>query len=131
MSAEEYVGTAGEASWQSVIIEAAGYYGWSVLLNIPDEGLGALGDLIERGRKGKILNFPIRGLLKLLGAISGWPDLTLGHPAQHRLIFIEVKTNDGVVRKNQKEMIALLQSCGQDVYVLRPRNKDALDGILK
>jgi VRR-NUC domain-containing protein len=130
MSAAQYAATISEEQWQDVLVEMAGYYGWTVLMSIPDYGLAALGSLINRGKKGLISRFPLKGLLTLLAAISGWPDLTLGHTGHKRLLFIEVKAAGGTVRPNQKRVIALLQSCGQDVYVWKPADHDEANIIL-
>lgn len=131
MSAAEYrerVG--GEDAWQQDVKGIAAAAGWTVLMEIPDYGLSGLGALINRAKKGQIPRFPMKALLTLLGAISGWPDLTLGHTGKRRILFIEVKTNTGTVRPNQKAMIALLQSCGQDVTVARPRDEARLRSLL-
>jgi hypothetical protein len=129
MGADAYKDSVSEAQWQATLVEQAGYYGWVVLLSIPDSGLAALGHIIQRIKKGQAQG-PLRGLLALLAAISGWPDLTLGHPHLHRTICVEVKTNTGTVRANQKAMLSLLPRCGIPSYVWRPKDGDEVERVL-
>lgn len=48
----------------------------------------------------------------------GFPDLVLAKPG--RLIFVEVKTESGVVEPDQHWWINVLRSSGQEVYVWKP-----------
>ncbi len=126
MSAAQYRGEGTESEWRSTVKDAALHLGWVVALELPDAGLGALHALANNPRK------PRRSLIPFLAAISGWPDLTLGHPGRGELIFVELKTTTGRVRPNQGEMIALLRSCGARVYVWRtgdPEMLSVLSGV--
>lgn len=53
-------------------------------------------------------------------SVPGYPDLTLVHPSQGRLIFAELKTSRGRLTKDQKAWIADLEAAGQEVHVWRP-----------
>jgi hypothetical protein len=131
MSAESYRGLMSEAEWQRVIVEQAAYFGWTVLMEIPDVGLAGIGALIGRAKRGEIPRFPLKALLLLLTSISGWPDLTLGHEFFGRTICVEVKTQTGVVRPNQKAVLALLPKCGIPSYVWRPEDADEVERVLR
>lgn len=131
MSAADYRGEQSEAEWQRVIVDQAKHYGWVVLMEIPDHGLAALGALIARGKRGEISRFPLKGLLVLLAAISGWPDLTLGNPELRRTICVEVKTQTGTVRPNQKAVLAILPRCGIPSYVWRPEDANEVSEVLR
>lgn len=131
ISAEQYRGLMSEAEWQHAIVEQAKFYGWVVLMEIPDVGLAGLGALISRGKRGEIVRFPLRALMALLSAISGWPDLTLGNPEMGRTICVEVKTQTGTVRPNQKAVLALLPTCGLPSYVWRPEDAEEVGRVLR
>jgi hypothetical protein len=130
MSADQYRGLMSEAEWQAVIVEQATFYGWTVLMEIPDVGLAGLGALISRAKRGEIERFPMKALKLLLASISGWPDLTIGHTEWHRTICVEVKTETGTVRPNQKAVLAILPRCGIPSYVWRPRHRDEVERVL-
>lgn len=131
MTVDEYHAAVGsEASWQLEIKDMATQRGWVILMEIPDYGLAGLGALIGRAKKGGISRFPMKALLTLLSAISGWPDLTLGHSGRKRIVFVEVKDAGKNPRPNQKAMIALLQACGQEVYVWRPNDRPKALAVL-
>lgn len=49
----------------------------------------------------------------------GWPDLTLAKPG-HRLIFIELKRENGVVSDEQVAWLQLLNQTGNIAIVVRP-----------
>jgi hypothetical protein len=131
ISADQYRGLMSEAEWQAVIVDQATFYGWTVLMEIPDVGLAGLGAMIARGKRGEIARFPLKALLNLLTAISGWPDLTLGHTGWGRTICVEVKTEKGTVRPNQKAVLAILPRCGIPSYVWRPRHADEVERVLR
>lgn len=49
----------------------------------------------------------------------GWPDLTLAK-AGHRLIFMELKKEKGVVSDEQVDWLQLLNDCGARAIIVRP-----------
>lgn len=53
-------------------------------------------------------------------SVPGYPDLTLVHAKQGRVIFAELKKQDGRVTKAQQEWLTDLQAAGQEAYVWRP-----------
>jgi hypothetical protein len=59
---------------------------------------------------------------------TGFPDLVLvGHK---RVIFLELKREQGKVSAAQAEWIAALRDNGAEVYVARPRHLQALSTVL-
>jgi len=50
---------------------------------------------------------------------AGWPDLTLVR-AGSRLVFVELKSQDGSVSPEQWEWIGLLNECGTRAIIIRP-----------
>jgi hypothetical protein len=53
-------------------------------------------------------------------SVPGYPDLTLVHAGQGRVIFAELKTQTGRVTTAQREWLDDLEQAGQEVYVWRP-----------
>lgn len=62
----------------------------------------------------------------------GWPDLTLAKSG-HRLIFMELKREDGVVSDEQWAWLMLLNTCGAHAIVVRPSDlrMKRVDAILR
>lgn len=50
---------------------------------------------------------------------KGWPDLTLAKEG-HRLVFIELKTEEGRVDDEQWMWLRLLNKCGARAIIIRP-----------
>lgn len=59
---------------------------------------------------------------------AGWPDEVLAKPP--RLIFAELKSAKGKVSAAQKEWLARLAACGQEVAVWRPADLPAIARVL-
>lgn len=59
---------------------------------------------------------------------SGLPDLILVRGA--RLIWAELKSQDGVTSPEQRQWIAALRAAGQQVYVWRPSQWDSIVEVL-
>lgn len=55
----------------------------------------------------------------------GWPDLVLWHPRQQRVLFVELKADDGKVTPEQAEVLAGLWAAGAEVGVWRPAMLDS------
>lgn len=53
---------------------------------------------------------------------AGWPDEVYGHPTAGRTIFIELKTDTGRIRPEQKLWLHHLSECGFEVALWRPRD---------
>ncbi len=79
-----------EAAWQGRVIDYARLRGWTVMHH-PDSRRATA---------------------------AGWPDLSLVRPP--RLIFAELKAQQGRVRPEQALMHAVLRHCSVDVWVWRP-----------
>jgi len=62
--------------------------------------------------------------------LSGYPDLTMWHPTRKRVIFAELKTDKGRIRPEQAVVLDELGQCGQEVYVWRPKDFDAIVATL-
>lgn len=93
-----------EREWQAKVVKAAEAFGWNVWYDTDS----------RRNR-------------------AGWPDLTLVRvrvgpgSAEGRLLFLELKTERGRVRPEQRMWLALLGACpGVTAMVARPSDWDAL-----
>lgn len=62
-------------------------------------------------------------------SVSGWPDLVLVRPPE--IVYVELKTNKGRLSAAQKDWLAVLEGCGQEVHVWRPRDLDLVHERLK
>jgi len=63
--------------------------------------------------------------------VDGWPDLTLWHPKQQRVIFVELKSAVGRLTADQKAVLTSLSQANRDeVYVLRPDDLELARRIL-
>jgi hypothetical protein len=58
---------------------------------------------------------------------AGWPDLQL---VRDRVIYLELKTEDGKLSAAQKGWIRALLDAGADAYVVRPRDFESLGAVL-
>uniref|UniRef100_A0A6M3M4T5 Putative VRR-NUC domain-containing protein n=1 Tax=viral metagenome TaxID=1070528 RepID=A0A6M3M4T5_9ZZZZ len=69
--------------------------------------------------------------MKRMGRLTGWPDLFIPKPVKsYHGLFIEMKTPDGDVSPEQKEMHAYLLSVGYYVTVCRSV-QEAMDAVHK
>lgn len=61
----------------------------------------------------------------------GWPDLILARPG--RLLAVELKSNRGSLRPEQRRWLDILQAAGVETYVWRPRDlaSGAIDAVLR
>jgi hypothetical protein len=63
---------------------------------------------------------------------AGFPDLVMVHPIQHRVLFVELKTETGRIRPEQLVWLgALMQVPAIEVYTWRPRDIDQALEILQ
>jgi hypothetical protein len=88
-----------------------------------------------------------RAVLELAAAAGGWmayhthdsrhsaagfPDLVLVDTRQHRLVWVELKSDRGRLSKPQAVWLQALERAGQEVHVWRPRHwKKIEDRILR
>lgn len=66
-------------------------------------------------------------------SVPGYPDLTLVHAGQGRVIFAELKSSKGRISKAQQEWLSDLAATGQEVFVWRPADwiSGTIQGVLK
>ena len=62
---------------------------------------------------------------------SGFPDLVLVHPQRKRLIFAELKSEQGRVTPAQQEWLTALTMCGQMAEVWRPSDINWITWLLQ
>lgn len=92
-----------EAEWQEQVIQLAHALGWRHL---------HVRRSIGKGRKWTTAtNIP-------------WPDLTLWHTGQGRLIVAELKTDTGTVTDGQLATLASLMRAGTEAHIWRPADLD-------
>lgn len=61
----------------------------------------------------------------------GFPDLVLVSPERKRVIFAELKTEQGKVSEHQQAWIEALRQAGAEVYVWRPSQIESIAQILR
>jgi hypothetical protein len=68
---------------------------------------------------------------------KGWPDLVLVHRSQQRLLFVELKADNGRLRPEQSRVLSLLWQLVEgpsrewaEVYVWKPADFDSIRRIL-
>jgi hypothetical protein len=101
-----------EAQWQGQLVELGELFGWHWLH-------------VHPLRTAHGWKTPTGGTLG-----PGWPDLTLVHERSQRLVLIEVKTNQGHLTPEQKEVHRVLLAAGLDARVWRPRDIDEVIATL-
>ena len=94
-----------EERFEHWVIELAALYGW-------------------RGYKTRKSFGVVMGVSK--ADAYGWPDGVFWHPRKHRFLLRELKAEAGVVRPDQKRVIAELQACGVDAKVWWPADRDEI-----
>jgi len=61
----------------------------------------------------------------------GFPDLVLVHPVKRRVIFAELKSENGEVSEHQQRWLDVLAQAGQEVYVWRPADIENIVRLLR
>lgn len=61
--------------------------------------------------------------------VAGFPDLFLCHP-ERGIVFVELKTETGRVRKEQRAVLRMIRAAGGRAFICRPRHRDALEALL-
>ena len=89
-----------EAEFQKAVITLAKLHGWRVMHTQP-----------AQIRPGKWITPNIGN--------QGFPDLVLSH-SYRGTIFVELKTNKGIVSETQWDWINALEDSGEEVHVWRP-----------
>ncbi len=98
-----------EADWERTLVQLARLNGWKVAG-------------FRTAQVGKSWQTPVRHDAK------GWPDLVL---VRDRVMFVELKTDTGRLSKEQDAWIRMLEEAGQEVYVWRPSDWDAVVEVLR
>lgn len=60
----------------------------------------------------------------------GFPDLVMAHH-RHGVVYLECKTEDGKVRREQRLWIWTLQQAGEVAAIVRPSDRDWVDRIIR
>jgi hypothetical protein len=97
-----------EKAWQAQVIDLAHLYGWNVAH-------------FRKARTKRGWRTPVAADGK------GWLDLVL---VRDRVIYAECKTDDGAMTAEQRLWFGWLETAGQEVYVWRPRDFEAIKRIL-
>jgi hypothetical protein len=92
-----------ESEFQESIIDIAHQYGWRVAHFRP-----------ARTERGWVTPVAADG--------AGFPDLVLVHAAERRCLFVEVKSRDGRLTKEQTTWLADLHAARMEVELWRPEN---------
>lgn len=53
---------------------------------------------------------------------AGWPDEVLCHPIHRRVIFVELKSEKGNLSDAQRSWLIVLNACGLETAVWRPKD---------
>ena len=61
---------------------------------------------------------------------TGFPDIVAVHPSRRRVVYLELKREKTKLTAVQARWILDLMSAGEEVYVARPRNLQALTTVL-
>ena len=107
------LGAISEAEWQRTLVEMAEALGWVAFYTRKSAIPGANG-------------------WRALGP-AGYPDLTLVHPRQKRVLWVECKAEKGRLSPAQTRWLDTLTAAGQEAWTWRPSNSDeakrVLDGV--
>ena len=88
----ELVGDESEAHFQQRVINLARYLGWELRYHALDS----------------------------MGSAPGFPDWVLVNERLERVIFAELKSQHGAIKKEQRRWHEVLRKCHQEAYIWRP-----------
>lgn len=125
ISAAQYRGEGPESAWRATVKDAATLYGWVVLFELPDKLYAELSKLSLERRNGKWVRVSKPGLIAVYAAISGLPDLVLGHMIKGVSIAVELKIPGKDARENQRARLAQFDASGTDAYVWQTGDEQA------
>ncbi len=100
-----------ETTWQEQLLDLAHFLGWKHMF---------VRKSIGKGRKWTTAT-----------NVKGWLDLTLWSERQQRVMFVELKSEDGKPTPEQLAMMASWERAGQEVYLWRPSDLEAAKVILQ
>lgn len=126
MSAAQYRGEGSEADWRVTVKEMATRYGWNVLFELPDKAYAELGKAArtKNPHTGK-WEFTKRGMIPVMTAIRGQPDLLLGHSVYERVIVVELKIPGESPTDEQMDRLELYSRSGVEAYVWETGDPEA------
>ena len=99
-----------EASFQAQVIELAEWLGWRVM---------HVRTTVGRGGKHTTAT-----------SIIGYPDLTMWHEGQRRVLFVELKSDTGRATAAQIGVLASLRAADVEAHLWRPRDWDQITRVL-
>jgi hypothetical protein len=102
---------ASEADFQRTVVEAAALHGWRIC----------------HTRKATVRN----GRVATPTSVPGWPDLVLWNPVRGGVMFVELKTDRGVLSTDQQDVLDSLARAGAVVDVWRPREWTRITELLR
>jgi hypothetical protein len=76
----------------------------------------------------RVLGWRCYHTLRSKGSEPGYPDWTL---VRDRVVFLELKREQGVVSDTQRDWIAALLNGGAEVYIVRPHHLEAITAVLR
>lgn len=76
----------------------------------------------------RILGWKAYHTLRSQGSEPGYPDWTL---IRERVVWLELKTEKGVVSDRQVEWLRALRDAGAEAYIVRPRHLEAIAKVLQ
>ena len=62
---------------------------------------------------------------------AGFPDLVLVHPEKKRIIFAELKRENGKLTEAQQEWLEALMRCHREVYIWHPGDIENIARLLR
>lgn len=99
-----------EATWQEQVIQLAHAHGYKSM---------HVRRSIGKGRRWTTAT-----------SCDGWPDLVLWNPVKQRTMFVELKSEAGVLTVEQRQVLQSLSIAGNEVHVWRPADLDAANAAL-
>ena len=78
----------------------------------------------------KMLGWTVFSTFRSDHSPKGEPDLRMVHPQKRRIIWAELKSEDGKLTPDQELAIGVICGAGGEVYVWRPSDMDFIIGVL-
>lgn len=79
----------------------------------------------------KLFGFEVYHPYLSIHSERGWPDLSMVHSTNGRLLFVELKAEHGKTTTHQDKWLALLRTTGAEVYLWRPSDFEEAARILR
>lgn len=123
MTAHQYQARMTEKQWRDLVTATALAHGWRILFQLPDKAYVLLADEVRRNPKQGTLLPP-----------DGWPDLVIARDNPNgtaSILFLELKTDKGKASSAQLATIDQLVRGGMSAGLVRPRDFDGLQVLLR